>query len=429
MPTIDDLRSTLGMNAHSWYDDGLAARASAVHGRIGKVRNRRRAAVVAGTAAAAAGVVAVAALPSSSPPPAPADRMLVGLEAPATMTSLGYTYDFATGSEGATRASVTIGPDSGPLLVSWATGGSDQHVTVKSPGGERHAAKAADFADFVAVSAGTSGRFVVNASGGDVALAVYELDPTQGPAGVTRDGITFREQVGTDTLLGAAFGEPGQAAVRVEVPMPAGELRSSYFCSGAPTGAHVHVAFGRGSVAEATSCDDPTFDPGGSADVGFPRGVGGVAGESVIVRMWVTQGSNGPTYSSPNLRMGLGLYEAAASIEMNGWTLPDSVEYQGHVWQHGGALYESTPGADTFDLFGGPREPDRLALIMVRGLSRGQVTVHHNGEPVDSVRSDRPTELRLRPLLLGGDWELSVRAGGGVGPRTLMAVAPYERIS
>ena len=79
--------------------------------------------------------------------------------------------------------------------------------------------------------------------GTKAALAVYELTDAA-PAGYTVDGITFRDRVGSDRLLAARIGSPGENELTFDLEIPDGRLRADTLCAGAPDRTWVHIAIG-----------------------------------------------------------------------------------------------------------------------------------------------------------------------------------------
>ncbi len=205
MNTLNDLRSTLDAHAADIHDDASRARVLAVHGRARAVRRRRAVAVAAAVAVVAA--VAVTPRMLGDAEPAPVERELIGKVAPATVTSLGYTYDFIEGVE---DDRIKLDASDEPRLLTWAVAGGPEDVLVDSRYSEGEVwSDGTDFDDFLVIHPGESGPWQIRRSGGaEVALAVYELTDAR-PAGYTVDGITFREQIGPETLVDAVIGEVG----------------------------------------------------------------------------------------------------------------------------------------------------------------------------------------------------------------------------
>ena len=91
------------------------------------------------------------------------------------MSSLGYTYTFAAGAVRARAGSGSTSlPPDGPRLVSWATSGPDDEVTLRGVDDRPRTVTTDDFGDFVRVPPQRDGTITVTGEG-DVALAVYDL--------------------------------------------------------------------------------------------------------------------------------------------------------------------------------------------------------------------------------------------------------------
>lgn len=237
MNTIDDLTHTLRAHAPA-EDTELVGRPGAVRGRVRAVRRRRVAAGAALAAALVAGTLAVTALPLNGDEPGPADRPgrpteLLGTDVPETVQYQGYTFEYLAGvqtRDGATRAVAELPPSDRPLVVSWV---SDGRVRVDVDAVRQARGPAGTFTttrllvDDPATSSFPADALIGIESDGPVGLAVYELSATP-PPGVSKDGITFRQQVadrGEDgvterTLVDAVVGDVGQREVSMEIVVP-----------------------------------------------------------------------------------------------------------------------------------------------------------------------------------------------------------------
>ncbi len=214
--------------------------------------------------------------------------------------------------------------------------------------GEFHLrSRATDFDDFVLVEPGASSEWSVRAGGEAAAIAVYELGD-QRPAGLTVDGITFRDDVAGDRLLAAQIGEVGQDEVTLEVTVPTnGQLRFSSLCQGSPRDAWLHVDFGPrlGEYVQGPMCDDSGFDPGAGGSTSRL----GRPGEALVASAYLTQGEDGPRIDSDDVRLGLAAYDVALpEARVAGYDVPALVEHDGHVWKYDGrySARAGTPGLD-----------------------------------------------------------------------------------
>ena len=339
MNSLDDLRSTLGHHADDVHDaagPGTAARAAAVHQRVRVVRRRRRAVAAGGVAAVLAVVGGVALLPDgarqATPEPA---TTIVGLTPPASLVATGFTYGLDRGVESnSARTSLDLAASDEPRLVSWATAGDDDRVTVTGPGLPGPVAfDDADFTNWVLVPAGSDSRVRAVAATGEDGLAVYTLG-VERPAGLTSRGVTFRADVAGLDLLGAAVGEPGEAEVSYEATATSRGIALKYFCSSSDPNAYLHIDTGEeGGLLSGGGCGDLVpVDPASSGGSTFPT----EPGEDVSTRFYVTDGRDGPLVEDPSMRIGIGTYAVDEEVPQvagrNGF-FPYLREEAGHTWQ------------------------------------------------------------------------------------------------
>lgn len=428
MTGLDELRLTLDRHAHDLHDDHAVGRVGEIHARVRRVRRRRTA--VAGVAAAlvvgAAGTVAL--LPGDLGP-APAERELIGREAPATLESLGYTYHFADGVEASGRhAEVQLGASDEPRLITWASEADE--VGIIGTAGAFHARSGlTDFDDFLLVPPGESGEWSVRAEGAPSAIAVYELGDER-PPGRTVDGLTFREQVGSDRLADVALGEPGDTDVSMEVTLPEGRLRLAEFCTGVPRDDRLWVnvsAAGQGATARG-GCSDDRFDPGAEGQsVWYEPGQLGQPGETVTLRAWVSPRIDGPPVDAmPGVQLGLALYRVAEpAAVVAGWEMSELEEHGGHLWRFVGTEV-------------GDRGQDRLqvgnrtdeVLLAVGSFSRtGKLArVEFRGDSGEDVIGSSGAGTDLRAVLDPGYETALLRVRGDASSDVLLGFALYERV-
>jgi hypothetical protein len=186
-----------------------------------------------------------------------------------------------------------------------------------------------DFGDWVLVPAGVAQRTTVRSAAGQPGLAVYSLTDDR-PDGVTRDGVTFRDQVAGMQLLGASIGDPGDAEVTVDPSRFSPGLDLRYFCAEGPADAYLHVDIVGGGVVQGSGCDaalptDPAAD--GDTVVRMRRG------EDTRLRLYITHGPDGPLVQDPALRIGLGAYAAEPSSRSDVAEFPPLVEQGGHLYR------------------------------------------------------------------------------------------------
>jgi hypothetical protein len=416
MNTLQDLRATLDQHAAEVGDDSTSARVAAVHGRARVVRRRRAAGV---GAAAVLAVVATAGVPwlTGDRSPAPTDRELLGRTAPAQLTALGYTYEFERGVENRSGSSrLELDRSDEPRLISWA---ADSPVELVDNVKDVDLSDRVDFDDWVYVPPGSDGTWTARADA--TALAVYTLTD-EAPAGVTLDGITYRDQVAGDRLLGAEVGEVGQDEVSVTYTVPEGDTRWAPFCTGGAADAWIHLDLGDrlGEMISGPSCDDPTFDPGG---FGGSSGGHGRTGETITATLYLTDGQDGPRLSLDDVRLGLGVYETAApTSRIGGFEPAGQVEYDGHLWEYDGAD-AARPGTTELDL---TNSGDDVVLVeaMSSRVGRALVRVDFPGRDGRiNLGAGGSTTNTLPP---GERVTMSVRGDGSTGVR--LAFALYERV-
>jgi hypothetical protein len=344
MSSLTDLRTTLDRHAEQVTDQDAVIRTTAVRNRVAVVRRRRRAFGAGALTAALVAVVAVVLVSRPHHGAEPAAPVLLGVQAPETMTSLSYTY--RTDGWGRTVTgddSVRIPASDGPRLISWTVQGSPS-VRFVLPDGEIWSSRASRFKDFVALPAGYSGPLEVSAGGGSVGVATYDLTD-QAPPGYTKDGITFRRTVADNPLLGAVIGDLGQTDASTTFVAPRGEVALAVRCQGLPSGDVLHVSF-NGSERTSGACDDSSsFDPGFSPGYRFSTKT---PGQTVSLRAWVTSGYSSQTPvaagSVPDLRMEVGAYGPVETRRVGGSPVPVFIEQDGHLWgigPSGGARHGS----------------------------------------------------------------------------------------
>lgn len=332
MTTLTDLRRTLEEHAARVDDGESVVRATAVRHRVGVVRRRRRVAGAGALALVAALVGGATFVTRGRGDALPSAPTVLGVRAPGTLRSLGYTYrvDGHT-STFSGSGSVRITAAAVPRLYSWTTDRAAR-VRMVLPNGEIWTSTATHFRDFVEIPAAQTGRLQVSVSRGRVGLASYALTD-RAPDGVTKDGVTFRRVVAGTPLLGAIITDPGQTDATTSFVEPGGEVGVHLSCVGLPHGAIVHVSF-NGSERTSGDCNDPnTFDPGTASGARF---AGSHAGRTVSLRVWATrsQRSTRPLASgaAPRLRMFVGVYGPVPEAFVGGTRVPSVVEQDGHTW-------------------------------------------------------------------------------------------------
>ena len=372
MNDLEQLRSTLDRHAEAVSGGEAHVRIAAVRHRVRSVRNRRRAAAAGGAVAVLAVVGGVAALPDGDPAADPASK-IVGVQAPAEMTSLGFTYELADGIEGTDGTAVLkLRASDEPRLVSWATSGDDDAVRVSSPVlGAPVRFTDADFTNWTVVPEGYDATVRAVAEEGEPGLAVYSLADDQRPSGITKDGVTFRDEVPGGRLIDAQIGEPGQSEVSVSGVSTGQGVTYAYYCTGGPKDAYLHVS----GVVGSGGCDDtlPT-DAAAAGGVSFAL----EAGEAFDNRLYVTAGEKGPRVDDPDLRIGLGVY-ALDRYEGTNDYLPRTREIVGHVWERV-EVQRGETGSDSLGATA-PRGRGAVLAVAAMGSRAGSVSVDFGDSP------------------------------------------------
>jgi hypothetical protein len=325
-----ELREAL--ESHATFEDTAAlVRLGDVKRRVRVVRRRRRAAIAG---AAAAVVLAGSGVAVLLPGHGSADRQFAGMTAPATMTSLGYTYTFDRMVEGDGKAIFTDNIE-GPFLVSWADAGKGPITVIDPDSADSSHVSDGDFKDFLTVS-GNQERSVRVTGRDRVAIAVYRLSGH--PEGVTKDGVTFRQQTPNATLLKAGFNESGAQSVAFDVVAPDAPVRVVESCL-SPRKAKFEILVD-GEQVVSGDCNASTFDPIGAGfsewdDMPTAREGSAKAGQSVHIEMRLLGNAD------PESSFGLGVYAAdQARTTVAGRELDDVIEQAGHTWR----LLASTAG-------------------------------------------------------------------------------------
>jgi hypothetical protein len=423
MNSLDDLRATLDRHAGDLDEVAVGpVRAAAVRHRVRAVRRRRRAAVAGGAVAVLAVVGGVAALPDPAGPDAEPAATVVGVRPPAELTSLGFTYAFSEGVDGEDGTAVLRLPASDePRLVSWATSGDDDVVRISAGSGAAPITYTdADFAGWTVVAEGartTVRATVADPAAGDPGLAVYTLTDKR-PAGVTKDGVTFRQQTADGTLIDAVVGDPGQNEVTVSGVTGAEGVGYSYYCAGGPPDAVLNIAYDDRPALEVGGCDDTVqVDPaarGGSSTATRP-------GEQVVRTLYVTDGSDGPRVVSDELRLGIGMYDLSPYGGVDDFMAP-RFEHDGHLW--GRTEIVAGRAADGRLVATAPDDGSAVLALAEAATAAGEIEIAFEGDPSRFVTN-----------FGGGTWQLvspgdrvTVTSTGASSPDAPLRVAFYERL-
>ena len=371
MNTVSDLRHVLDEHADRISDREAAGRPAAIRRRVSVIRRRRQATGMGALALTLIVVGAAAAVHRATSDALPSAPTVLGVKAPTTIDSLGYTYRTDGSAQViAGDGSIDIGASSQPRLVSWTT---QQPTTVRLqlPGGGYWTSTQSAFHDFVVIPPGSGGALRVSTDSGRVGLATYDLTAAR-PAGLTRDGITFRSEVAGARLRTAVIGASGAVEAHTTYHGTRGETHVAVLCAGAPPDATIHVRFGRLKMS-SSPCSGSTFDPG--SDVigsNHSRHVG----QSIPLRVWMTAPASS-TYSVSRLRLGVGLYSGGAEQQVAGSPVARRLEYGGHEWQlsrvrsSGGGSIRFTQGS----------QPSTAWLAVRPGAGQLDLTLSASGMP------------------------------------------------
>lgn len=428
-----ELREAL--EAHARFDDTAAlARLGSVKARVRVVRRRRRAALAGAAAAVVAVAGGVATLLPGEREVDPSDRTFGDLTAPATMTSLGYTFEFSTMISGEEAVSFAPAGDE-PQLISWA-GRSDAAVELAGLE-EAPFTSADDFEDFAVLPGG--GDPEVKATGsGELALAVYTLKDR--PAGETVDGITFREDRAGDRLIESVIGEAGDSDLSFTFTMPERPVREVTYCSGVSGEFDMRVSLNGRFVSGGGCLDGPDYDGQfGSATwdqgIEWPDGTKVEPGDEVTARIWLTRHEKidsdreAPVEESETVRLGIAFYEVAPpAAEVAGWQLPELYEFGGHTWRYV-ASEEHRGERASYDVSVAPGASERLVRVATRTADEGDTdaTFRVFGGSTDGLHSAGSFMTEVGPIRTGSE-TVSVRRRGGNGAGDTIGFAVYERI-
>ena len=334
MTGINELRQALNDQAADVSDHAVATRSGEIRERVRVVRRRRRSAVAGSAAAVVAVVAGVALLPDGSQDlerPEVANT-IVGVAPPQEFTSLGYTYTLQRGVEGDTDTTVLDLAASGePRLVSWATEGVDDTVTVTDDvSDERLVYRTADFSEFVIIPGGEPARVeVTSVDGSRVGLAAYAVDLDSPPPGVSKDGITFRDEVADQRLLAAEIGDLGDTDLTLETTSRGPQTGTAVFCAGAPRGAFLQVERGDAQYIGEEVCD-------GRTPIDVTSGVTSPtrAGRPWTVRIFLTDGEDGPVIDAAGARIGVAAYDVPRVVDTGAFEASSAlIEYRGHLYR------------------------------------------------------------------------------------------------
>ncbi|WP_104105409.1 hypothetical protein [Nocardioides sp. 616] len=348
MNSLDELRTSLRTHAHD-LDHGspldVGTRTTQLRGRVRAVR-RRRAAGVAVAAAAVVGVVSLVPvlLPGDrAPSPASVPTELAGHPVPATIEAAGWTYEYAGSVTGTDQVKLDLEGLGRPIVIAWANEVIPQPYNLEAwkvaePDGDAYRPTAADFSQYWRADAGEEGTFEFSGPG-ENALAFYELSDEL-PAGVTVEGMTFREQVAGDRLV-AADAVRGESTLRLSVEVPDGDLRFGAVCAGTEGPAQYELLLDGSRVVWGDACaDEVSFDPGvltlATLTDEVETDAGPLApGDVVAAELRLVDADGRPVEVGTDTLLAAGFYEVAEPatlLEPAGVPVPRLVEVDGVTW-------------------------------------------------------------------------------------------------
>lgn len=158
--------------------------------------------------------------------------------------------------------------------------------------------------------------------------------PAVGPDDFQANGVVYRKQIGGDTLLGAAVGEPAQSAVHFSFTSTGARSILHSFCtassdSAEPSPPYRVETFFDNKLVSTTTCNASSTD-GGSGTGHTVAGVPAGQKVGVIARVVAT----GKNMSVPDhVRLGLGLYAEGKQRIVDGIAIPERVEAGGYDYQ------------------------------------------------------------------------------------------------
>jgi hypothetical protein len=432
-----DLRETLASHA-TFTDDALVARRVAVRERVSVVRRRRRAAVGGAVAAVLAIGAAGVAIPKLTNDAAPASRRLAGHTGPATLESRGYTYEFDRGVEDDSQVSLKLPRSDRPRLVTWATKGDDNRVEVSVDLAEFEPyAASPDFTDFEYIDPGDASQLIIRGKG-EVAAAVYTL--SRPPAGVTKDGMTFRQEAAGTQLVAAKIADRGETESTFTFVMPEGEVEAMDFCDG-PARYYVYLEF-NGNAAGGSGChpqgglDTDSGPLGNTEEIRSENGRPVRPGDTVTVRIYLADPRDYNDYpraavDTAPAQMGAAIYERPRlAAKPLGHRMPVVVEEAGHRWEYAETKV-GEKGDHDFSLPVDATTGPVLVRIIHSGARAGIAYLNLDGEIADGISheaaEDGPYSGELSHLFLDGRRRLSMTGSAMQSDDAQIAYVIYRR--
>ncbi|WP_181309868.1 hypothetical protein [Nocardioides campestrisoli] len=438
MNTLDDLRSTLRDHAADPEQAGMLdtpARTASLRGRVRATRRRRMGGAGVVTAAVFAAVaLAPALLPGDrSPGPANVPAELAGHPVPETIEAAGWTYEYAGSVTGTDQVELDLAAADEPRLLAWANEvtpppGQLEAWKVAEPEGYVYQPAAADFSQYWQAPEDLVGTFTFYGPG-ENALAVYELSD-EPPAGVTVEGVTFRDRVAGDRLI-AADAVRGASTLSMRLTVPTGMLRFGAFCAGRDGQVELELSLDGEVVSSGGGCGPRApFDPGAHWTASFPEGLetdaGPVApGDVVDVEVRLLDADGEPLDVGDDVALGASFYEMAeAAAEVAGQEVPRLVEHLGVTWE---LDRTETFGQGSRAGRGRPVDEPSLAHVFVSRIPQGATARIRVGDDEGSnIGGAGSGNIGGIPVPTGSRVEVRMD-GAGAGSRHTWGAAIYTR--
>jgi hypothetical protein len=196
-------------------------------------------------------------------------------------------------------------------------------------------------------------------------LAVY-TQTGELPPGVTSPdkSAIFRDRVGGNALVTAAFAEPGSAEVTRQFDGRPSDVAFASYCSAATShGLELNVSLD-GDTLISGPCDDADSDAAGSTYTLDPSSAGAADSGAHTIRAFVTRGVKGPEVTPEDVTLGFGVYrKATEQRDVLGMSVDEVIDFNGRTWQ----LERVVPDSDGHDVTVSTADGDRLVGLVAHG--------------------------------------------------------------
>jgi hypothetical protein len=251
------------------------------------------------------------------------------------------------------------------------------------------------------------------AEGARAGVAVYEATGELAPGVANADQTSvFRYEVAGDPLIQGAFVEPGQDEIRLEAWGPAHDMSYVFYCAG-DDDLWINVDVdGQGPLA--SSCGDARRDAG-TGSWGMTEG--STHARDHDVRVYLTDGAEGPEVAPDGVEFGVGIYlRSALDEQLAGQRVPARVEQHGRTWELAGiagpeATVDTTEGDVLLGFAARGSDANVTWSSRLMGRTNGSATLGGGGFTASAG------------LLLAGD-RYAVRVNGDVTDAQLVIYRP-----